>query len=402
MFYLRNIHAKKPTPIVARIYLKSEKREFKHSTGISILPEHWDNESGTPIKARGLLGNDLKLIEAQLNQIQSRFTQAIQEAKFAEREINTEYLTNKLNKTAKISILTEGIDLLVSTKKASNALSPATIKKYNQVKSLIEKYQSHMGVVLTFYNINAKFQDQFLQYSYKILKHHDNTVGRNIGHIRSIVKWAYDQSLHTSEGYKDLKKFSVDSDQMALTLEEVMTLYNHQFELNKHTKAVDLFLIGVFSGQRVSDYSVFDKNDYQEGYITKRSKKTNVRGEIPVDSNPFLKSLLEKYDWDIPRISDQKLNEYIKEACKIAKINAPFKYQRSRGVEKTQIVKAKCDLVSTHTARRTFITLAIPEMGYKKVMKITGILKVETLLKYEQADRKSIDSAIKKVFPENG
>jgi site-specific recombinase XerD len=63
-------------------------------------------------------------------------------------------------------------------------------------------------------------------------------------------------------------------------------------------------------------------------------------------------------------------------------------------------VKEKWELVSSHTARRTFITLALERgVTYKQVMKQTGIVKVETLLKYDHANRGSIGKAIQKVFP---
>ena len=44
----------------------------------------------------------------------------------------------------------------------------------------------------------------------------------------------------------------------------------------------DLFLIGVYSGQRFSDYSVFEKSDIQGDLIVKRAEKTENYSYIPL------------------------------------------------------------------------------------------------------------------------
>lgn len=397
MFYLRNPKSKKETPIVIQYYLSSGSY-FRYSTGYKIHPEDWDN--GMPIKARGEKGKNLKYIESRLINISDRVNRAIQDADINGVLLTSDFIQGYLQAKEKLTRVTEAFDMFIETRTKTKSITNNTKIKYKQVKKLVEKYEKHSGSVLTFDKVTADFKQKFLEYSYNELGHVDNTVGRNIGHIRTIISWAKDQGIHHNEGYKALKRFTVEADRVTLTLDEVMILYNEKFKESRHTKARDIFLIGVFSGQRFSDYSVFDRSDLQEGFIIKRAQKTNETSIIPVDNNPYLKALLDKYDWNIPSISNQKLNEYIKEACEIAKINTSFKFHTSQGVEKTPVVKEKWELVSTHTARRTFITLALERgMTYKQVMKQTGIKKVETLLKYDHASKASIGEAIKKVFP---
>lgn len=102
-----------------------------------------------------------------------------------------------------------------------------------------------------------------------------------------------------------------------------------------------------------------------------KQKKTGNIVMIPVHS--VVKAMLKKYN-GLPRsISGQKLNEHIKEACKIVGISQrTIQYYNQAGINKSTI-KPKYELISTHTARRSFATNAIkagiPSM---EVMKITG------------------------------
>lgn len=108
---------------------------------------------------------------------------------------------------------------------------------------------------------------------------------------------------------------------MDLRYDELMLLYNFDFDNDYLNRAKDLFCIGCFLGQRFSDYSVFEIADYKAGMIIKRAEKTESFSSIPVDAYPRLKALLDKYEWTIPKITNQKFNEYIKEVCKIVGSN---------------------------------------------------------------------------------
>lgn len=397
-FQLRNPNSEKETPIILKIYLPYEKKYFKYSIGSKVKPEDWND--GMPIKARGEKGKTLRHLEGILIRLKTTINNTIRDAEAINVPLTSDLLNSKLRKKKTITRVVDAFDLAVNTRKRVRSITPATIKKYNTVKNIIEKYEKFAGISLTFDKVDAPFMSKFIEYSYNELGHVDNTVGRNIGHIRSILSWCQDQGIHSSEKYKALRRFSVDADRVTLTREEVMALYHCKFDASRHDKARDVFLIGVFSGQRYSDYSVFDQNDYRDGFILKRSKKTNEKAYVPVDDNKYLKALLEKHNWIVPKITNQKLNLFIKEACKIAKIDTLFKYTVSQGVEKQEEIQPKHKLVGTHTARRTFITLALENgMTYKQVMKITGIRKVETLLRYDHANKESLGRSIRKVFP---
>ena len=78
----------------------------------------------------------------------------------------------------------------------------------------------------------------------------------------------------------------------------------------------DLFLIGVYSGQRYSDYSRFNKKYIDGDNIKIRAKKTGQFSYIPLSKK--LKAILDKYDWQLKTIASQKFNIAVQDICRIA------------------------------------------------------------------------------------
>jgi hypothetical protein len=109
--------------------------------------------------------------------------------------------------------------------------------------------------------------------------------------------------------------------------------------------------------------------------------------------------LLDKYDWQLPKISTQKFNPHIREVCRLAEILTKVKTTNYTGNKKTVTYFEKCDMVSSHTARRTFITLSSENnMPDHIIMKITGIRDSKTLLKYKKTSQQSVTDYANKIW----
>ena len=93
--------------------------------------------------------------------------------------------------------------------------------------------------------------------------------------------------------------------------------------------------------------------------------------------NNFAKSILEKYKNSLyeplPSISGQKFNKYIKECCQIVGIDTPVNTTRYIGNKRVDKVRPKYELITSHTARKTFVTNSLI-LGMKEmvVRNITG------------------------------
>ena len=91
--------------------------------------------------------------------------------------------------------------------------------------------------------------------------------------------------------------------------------------------------------------------------------------------NTLSSAIAEKYEalGKLPTVSNVNSNIYIKRCCRECGIDTPTTTTRSRGSEKIIKTVPKWQLVGTHTARRTFVSLSIARgMGAETVMKVTG------------------------------
>ena len=87
----------------------------------------------------------------------------------------------------------------------------------------------------------------------------------------------------------------------------------------------------------------------------------------------------------MPVISNQKTNEHLKELGKLEgiEIDEPIVLTKFRGTKEIQIKKPKYEFLSSHTARRTFVTLSLEKgMRPETVMSITGHKEYSTFKKY--------------------
>ena len=192
--------------------------------------------------------------------------------------------------------------------------------------------------------------------------------------------------MEVNEAYKELTTKKYEADNIALTEEKLRTLEKATFKNPTKEKYRDLFLIGCYSGQRWSDYSVFEKSDIRAEMIVKRAEKTDDIAYIPLHKK--LRALLDKYDWKLPNISQQKFNDNIKLICKDLGFTNKFKKFYKRGSETKAIKLERWELVRSHTARRTFITRSSQRgMTDIDIMAIAGIKDPKTLHKYKKLNK---------------
>ena len=145
-------------------------------------------------------------------------------------------------------------------------------------------------------------------------------------------------------------------------------------------RARGLFLIGCYTGLRVSDFSRL-RDAHIGTFITIKTHKTGTSVVIPI--HPVVREIIDS-GFDLSdTITDQKLNGHIKELCRMAGITKDVLINRNVGGRNVEVVMPKYKLVSSHTARRSFATNAyksgVPTIA---IMKITGHTKESTFLKY--------------------
>lgn len=290
-----------------------------------------------------------------------------------------------------------------------------TINAINQACERLKKFEEKTHTVYDFDDIDMNFYRDYTAYlngeGYAI-----NTTGKCIKQLKAIMATAESEGLHSNAKYKD-KRFKgtrVDVDNIYLTKEDLKKIM--AVDLSKKSYGFDLardiFMVGVWTAQRISDYNnispediqtyskriVVDVPDPEHPGQTKaeiqtreitvlniRQKKTGAKVAIPCSSD--LKKILEKYNFDIPHLADQNLNYNIKDIAKWAGLTEKITIVETKGGRPAEVQKEKWELVHSHTARRTGATLMyLSGMDIYDIMKITGHSTPQMLKKYIKAD----------------
>ena len=140
----------------------------------------------------------------------------------------------------------------------------------------------------------------------------------------------------------------------------------------------DVLLFCCFTGLRNSDVYNLKRSDVKEEHIEITTIKT--ADSLIIELNDHSKAILEKYkdipfqnNKALPVVSNQKMNEYLKELGELAEIDEPVRETYYKGNERIDEVTPKYALLSTHTGRRTFICNALAlGIPVQVVMKWTG------------------------------
>lgn len=167
-----------------------------------------------------------------------------------------------------------------------------------------------------------------------------------------------------------------------LSMNEITRIYYYENLTRKQQRIRDLFIIGCLTGLRYSDYSNLNKEDFQDEFIVKTTKKTN-RVIIPL--HEYVKEILEKYEYDLPKnISIQYFNRYVKLICKKIGLNEVITNSYMRGNKIITESKEKWELISSHTARRSAATnmYMTGRMKTSDIMTTTGHTTESSFFRY--------------------
>lgn len=161
---------------------------------------------------------------------------------------------------------------------------------------------------------------------------------------------------------------------------ELNRLKDYQIPKDKQylERVRDVFLFCCFTSLRYSDVRNLKRSDVKPDHIEVTTVKT--ADSLIIELNDHSKAIIEKYKevhfenhMVLPVISNQKMNDYLKELGELAEINEPVRETYYKGNERIDEVTPKYALLSTHAGRRTFIcnalALGIPA---QVVMKWTG------------------------------
>lgn len=392
-FKLKQPNGTKETLIYFRSFFNNESKNFIYSTGEKIKPTEWDFEGRQPndLNGRTKRAEIHRSVKMQLDRYSSFFTEIVNRYKNINEELTVDILKQRFDeKFKKITVKSDFFRIyqeFLDEKEndyTGNSISNSTLKRYKCNKNLLEDFETNSRVKISLGKFDNELYNKFLKYCIEEKKHSANTLHRNVGLLKTFLLWALNKKYTYNNNFIAFKKpAKFTTDEIALNYEQVELIYNYNLSENKRLEKVrDLFVFGCTTGMRFGNYSTISRSDVDGNFIRVIDLKSKSKN-LAIPLNSISKSILEKYDYNLPSITNQKMNEYIKEVFKKLEFTDEIKKTMKYGDE---LVDQKAEFwtrISSHTARRSFITIMknkrVPD---KVIMSYTGHTSLEVFNAY--------------------
>ena len=372
-------------PIRMRVIFASHRIEF--TTGYRIDAAKWDADKQ---RVKNGCTNKLKQSASDINTDLLRYYTIMQEV-FKEYEVKDimptpqeikEAFNNKVNPTEEPQEIQKGFGEIfnefVSECGKQNNWTDSTYEKFAAVKNHIKEFKTEP----TFVYFDEEGLNNYVDFLRKTKDMRNSTIGKQLGFLKWFIRWAFKKGYHQNIAFETFKPKLKNTPKKVifLTWDELNKLKACNIPQNKQylERVRDVFLFCCFTGLRYSDVYNLRTSDVKADHIEITTVKT--ADSLVIELNNHSKAILEKYkdvhfegNKVLPVISNQKMNEYLKELGELAEINEPIRETYYKGNQRIDEVTPKYALLGTHAGRRTFIcnalALGIPA---QVVMKWTG------------------------------
>jgi len=389
-YHLKNINSEKETNIILNFNYNSKR--LKYFSGIKIIPKQWSTKRqliySTGRKST-ILNEELRLIK---NELENEYKRQIKKGVIPEPKYFTDYLDRKfkaINKIAENDFYSYYNELIENK---SKFFEKSTIKKYHALLNHLKNIEKYYNIKLNLDSFTKEFYQKFIDYFINEHQHLNSTIKeKHIKTINAVLNWFVEQDYINKNHFKGIKfPYKINpADTVSLSEDELNKLYNLDLENNKRLRQVrDVFCLECYTGLRYSDTKKINKDSITGKLLNIHTQKTTDFLKIPLRAEAL--KIINKYfdnNLQLPIITNQNMNDYIKELGKLCEFETSVNILEISGKQKTKFVKKKYELLTTHTGRRTFITLAYKnDMKPLDIMKITGHKSYDTFIKYYRLD----------------
>ncbi len=397
-----NLKNKSETPTLISLIFRYNGQRLVYSTGQKIDPKFWNDQKQRVKETKQFseypeFNAFLNRLESETQTIYRRFLNngVLPTMEDFKKELDTVTLRNA-KESAEMSLFAFIEKVIVER---ATTHSKGTVKTYNTLLMRLRSYASERRVKVDFDTVDLEFYNDFIEYLYAPpLSMSVNFVGKLISNLKLFLNEAAERGLNDNLKFKSrrFKAFTQNVDNIYLDENELAHLYAFDFSAHPRIERVkDLFLVGCFTGLRFSDFSNLKPENIktrtggkgsQFEVIQLVTQKTGTPVEIPL--HPYVKAIMSKYQGEtvnsLPRsLTNQKMNKYLKEMGKMAGIDGTEMQVKTNGGRRYEVTVPKYELISTHTARRSFATNAfkagVPSIS---IMRITGHSTEKAFMKY--------------------
>jgi integrase len=270
-------------------------------------------------------------------------------------------------------------------------------------------FETYRKEPITFDSFDVEFYEEFVKFlTYDIihLRRKDiirglkmNTLGKTINHLKSFLNDRMRKKIIPFFDISAYKVMEEDVDAVYLSWREISLIYHLDLsEKPDLEKYRDLFVLGCLTGFRFSDYSNIKPEEIRGGMLYVNQTKTLSTVVVPlrIDAKRIL---IDKYNMQMPQISNPNFNYYIKEVVRLAGIDELIKITHKRGNKIIEETRPKYEWIMSHTCRRSFCTNEFLDgTPANLIMAISGHKTEKAFRKYIKADQVQKAHMIKKLW----
>lgn len=381
------------------MHFSSRGRRFKKSIGYKCSLSQWDLSRQRVKTNKNMMSNAYE-VNKYIDDIRAFTEKTISSMKIKgildldrlshliDCKINSCEVDEEQNQNSKIIAYCKN---LLELKK--NTIGVTTYRSYKQTLRLLQLYEKVHKEVLKFDEVNLSFYRKFVTLledeNYSL-----NSIGKHVKNLKlflndALINGITNNTIFKNKSFKVLKETTTD---VYLTQGEIKTLAEKDFSNRPRIElARDIFLIGCYTGQRVSDYNGLTNENIEildgHKFIKIRQKKTDTIVLAPITKE--IESVMQRYGNNFPpKLSEPILRKNIKTACSSVGFKDMISVFYTKGGKSVKKQVPKYSLIKTHTARRSFCTnLYVAGKNIQHIMLFSGHKTEREFYKYIRIER---------------
>lgn len=250
----------------------------------------------------------------------------------------------------------------------SGRVDNGALKKYRNSRNRLAEYMKSMGMDdIKVKDITPSFCTGYHNYCLMHLK--TSTTNKELKMFKRILQFAVEER-HIDINPFNIKLKEEKMEYHPLTVEDITKMWERKIDNERLSQIRDMFIFQCYTGLAYVDMASFTKSDIVKGVIIKKRHKTDVKSIIPV--LPVVKTILERYDYKLPVISNQKYNVLLKALGDLCGIKQNLTSHLGRHSFATLLLNKGCDMKT--------VSMAMGHSNSKITEKVYAEMRNETVV----------------------
>ena len=386
---------------------EGRKRQYRFSTGHEVQQlEHWNERTRL---VRSVASENHDIINHQLKRLQAHIESEFYKAKSRGRKRNKAFYEAVMASFSALEgdapkeveqTLEMAFEQHIELARLNDPRVPLATKTINTYVTTLNHLRFLGMANVTLNDLDMDWYYEFTSRSEDGGKHSStlskNYIAKMVKKVKRVLRFAEDSGSQVHPSYKStsFKAQEETADNIYLSREELEAI--SAVDILPHNTSMrrsrDLFLIGCYTGLRVSDYTRLSREHIVDidgvEFFEIVSQKTGRMVTIPI--HPVVREIIKANDGDLPeRQPEQVINRNIKTIGAMAGITGKAAVVQTTGGLKVKRNYLKYELIKTHTARRSFCTNAyLGGLDCLDIMAVSGHTSEANFLKYIKVTRR--------------